>query len=89
MESHKRTLMKTATWRVVATGITACVAYFLTGQIRIAASIGLLDMVLKLGAYFAHERLWLRTSYGRPKSPEYQIQGRGVNHAYCGYARGR
>jgi hypothetical protein len=32
-----------------------------------------LDVVLKIGAYFIHERLWDRIQFGRPKPPEYEI----------------
>jgi uncharacterized membrane protein len=30
-------------------------------------------MVLKIGLYFLHERLWNHISFGRSKRPEYEI----------------
>jgi hypothetical protein len=30
-------------------------------------------MLLKIGLYFLHERLWNYIPYGRPKRPEYEI----------------
>lgn len=34
-----------------------------------------MDMVLKIGAYFVHERLWNHITFGRgpEKAPEYEI----------------
>jgi len=30
-------------------------------------------MVLKIGAYFVHERIWNHIEFGRGKPPEYEI----------------
>jgi uncharacterized membrane protein len=57
----------------VATFITATVAWVVTGKLHFAATIGVADMVIKLGAYYAHERLWNRLAFGRIRSPEYEI----------------
>ena len=73
MESHYRSIVKTITWRVLATAITFSVAFILTGELEKAAEIGILDTLIKLGAYYSHERVWNRLSFGKPKPPEYQI----------------
>lgn len=73
MESHKRSLAKSLSWRFVATLITACVAYWITGEATFAVEIGLLDTSIKFFVYYAHERAWLRVKYGQPKKPDYQI----------------
>jgi len=56
----KRSLWKTITWRLIATVITMGATLVLTGRVDLAASVGVLDAVLKLGAYFLHERAWDR-----------------------------
>lgn len=76
METHARSIVKTLSWRFIATIITSLVALALTGEIRIALEIGLLDTTIKLAAYYGHERIWLRMPFGKPKGgppPEYQI----------------
>jgi uncharacterized membrane protein len=65
--------MKAVTWRAGGTVVTGVVAWVFTGKLEVAAGIGLLDMVLKLGAFYAHERLWNRINYGKQRPPEYQI----------------
>ena len=73
MESHKRSIVKALSWRFLATTITTSVAWAITGQIGFAATIGLVDTVIKLGVYYIHERAWIRVRFGRVRSPEYQI----------------
>lgn len=69
-ESHSRTLFKAISWRIVAFLITAIVTWIVTGQLTLAASIGLIDTAIKIGAYYFHERLWMRIPYGQP---DYEI----------------
>jgi uncharacterized membrane protein len=73
MESHRRSIVKALSWRVVALLITTLVAGTITGSLRFAAIIGGTDTAIKLAAYYFHERLWNRLSYGRVPGPEYQI----------------
>jgi uncharacterized membrane protein len=53
--------------------VTVVVAWLVTGKLELAAQIGLLDTVVKIGAFYAHERLWNRLSFGKVKQPDYQI----------------
>ena len=73
MESYRRSVVKALSYRVIGTFATTLVALTVTGQMQYALTIGLLDSVAKTGLYVAHERLWNRISFGRPKAPEYQI----------------
>ena len=72
-ESHARSILKAATWRAGGLCLTVAVAWAVTGRADLAASIGLADTVLKLGAYYVHERAWLKVRFGRPRSPDYEI----------------
>jgi len=73
VESHKRSIVKTLTWRVIATLVTMSVAWVILGQVTHALEIGLLDTAIKLGAYYGHERIWDRVTIGRDRAPEYSI----------------
>ena len=53
--------------------MTFAVAWLMTGRFELAAQIGLLDTAVKLGAFYAHERVWNRLNFGKEKPPEYQI----------------
>lgn len=72
METHIRSIAKAITWRLGGTIVTFVVAWILTRKFELAAQIGILDTVIKLGAFYVHERMWNRLSFGK-KQPEYYI----------------
>jgi len=57
--SHLLSLAKAFSWRIVATLTTALIAYVITGEMDTALWIGGIEFFLKIGIYYAHERLWL------------------------------
>ena len=68
MESRRRSLVKALSWRLVALTITTLVAYVLFQDAKVAASVGLIDSLVKILAYYAHERAWQHVSFGRKAS---------------------
>ncbi len=73
METPKRSIAKTISWRVVATIITGGVTYFLTGRLDFAVTVGLADTGVKFFSYYAHERIWTRILYGKVRPLDYEI----------------
>lgn len=73
METPKRSIAKTISWRVVATLITGVVTYLLTGRLDFAVTVGLADTLVKFFLYYAHERMWTRILYGKVRPLEYEI----------------
>jgi len=73
MESHLRSILKGITWRLGGTTVTFVVAWLITGNINIAAKIGVIETVMKIGVFYIHERVWNRINIGKEKRPEYQI----------------
>ncbi len=57
-ESHLRSLLKATSWRVLATLTTGLIAYFITGEVDTAVTIGSIEFVLKFAIYYGHERVW-------------------------------
>ncbi len=74
MESRRRSIAKTFSWRFIATIVTMSVTYFITtsgsslGKGTTALVVGLLDTSIKFGIYFFHERAWNKVNYGRETS---------------------
>ena len=74
VESHSRSIAKAVSYRILGSTTTALIFYFLTGKGSLSLGAGVLDMVLKIGAYFIHERIWNHINFGRTtKAPEYEI----------------
>lgn len=64
-ESKTRSVVKTISWRFLATLITMLIVYIITGELKIAAIIGSLEVVLKIVFYYFHERFWDKIKLGR------------------------
>ena len=65
METHKRTLAKTITFRIIATITTVILVLTFTGDYALAGIIGVLDVISKLVIYYLHERVWHKVRWGR------------------------
>lgn len=73
MESHARSIIKALSWRIIATVVTFLVAWLFTGTVDLAMKIGIVDTLIKLAAYYFHERAWIRLNFGKLRQPDYQI----------------
>ncbi len=57
-ESHLRTILKTISWRIIATTTTVTIAYFVFGDISNALKVGGIEFFAKMVIYYLHERAW-------------------------------
>jgi uncharacterized membrane protein len=72
-ESNARSFAKAVSYRVLGSAGTALVVYAFSGNLPLSAGVGALDIFLKIGLYFLHERIWNHIPFGRPKRPEFEI----------------
>jgi uncharacterized membrane protein len=73
MDTHRRSIAKALSWRITAFLITFIVVFLVTGQTDTAVGIGVVDSLIKIVVYYAHERMWFRIPFGRGKPLEYEI----------------
>ena len=52
-------LLKTVSYRVVATATTVAIAYYLGMSLQISSLLGLSELIVKPILYFLHELCWL------------------------------
>lgn len=57
-ESHLRSVLKGLTWRIFGTASTIFIAYFITGKIGLAMTVGGIEFLGKILLYYLHERIW-------------------------------
>jgi uncharacterized membrane protein len=55
-----RAIWKTLTWRLVGSTSTFLISYVVTGQMFIATSIAVAQMIANTILYYIHERAWDR-----------------------------
>ena len=64
-ERPVRSIVKSISWRIVGTLDTILISWFVTGTLRLAFSIGLIELVTKMVLYFFHERIWNKINWGK------------------------
>lgn len=63
-ESHARSILKGITWRIIASATTMMVVYVITGDLTLMASVGAVDILVKVFFYYLHERSWGKVKWG-------------------------
>ena len=64
-DSSKRSVVKTFTWRFLATFTTFIISWVITGNIYMGLGIASIEFWAKLVLYYYHERLWNRIQWGK------------------------
>jgi adenylylsulfate kinase len=77
-ETNKRSIAKGISWRVIATTTTIIIVYFFFNRLDLAIVAGLIETVLKVGFYWAHERAWFKVKWGRKKIEPFNLWFTGL-----------
>jgi uncharacterized membrane protein len=64
IESRKRHIGKTITWRFIGTIDTMILAWAITGNPLTGLKIGFAEVITKMLFYYLHERVWYRINFG-------------------------
>jgi len=64
-DSHKRTLIKTITYKLWIFTIGTLTKWAVVGDFITALSIGITKNLITAVIYYIHERLWLKSSWGK------------------------
>ncbi len=70
VDKHSRSLLKAISWRAAGTLDTIFVSFIVTGRIKLAVSIGFVELFTKVGLFYLHERVWNRIPLGRAQPVE-------------------
>jgi adenylylsulfate kinase len=65
VEQKRRSIVKTIAWRIWATLTTIALVFLFVGEVKIALTIGLVEVFVKMVMYFLHERWWNNIRYGK------------------------
>lgn len=63
-ETKLRSILKTLSWRFLATLTTTLLVLMMTDTWAVALSVGGMEVLGKLLLYYLHERAWQRFSWG-------------------------
>ena len=62
--NKKRSLVKTLSWRTIATTDTIIIARLITGSWTVGFGIASIEVVTKMALYYLHERGWSALDWG-------------------------
>ena len=57
---NKRHLAKAVTWRIIASTVTAMIAWAFGLPPKVIGAVFVVDLILKFVLYYWHERLWYK-----------------------------
>jgi uncharacterized membrane protein len=69
-DKHYRSVLKAISWRATGTVDTILISWLITREVKLALSIGFVELFTKIFLYYVHERVWNRLSFGRVKGRE-------------------
>ncbi|MBU2995125.1 DUF2061 domain-containing protein [Cellulophaga baltica] len=64
-EDPRRSIVKSISWRVIGTIDTVIISWIVTGTLKLAFSIGIVELFTKMILYFFHERMWNKIKWGK------------------------
>ena len=77
-DTNTRSIAKGISWRVVATTTTIIIVYVFFGRLDLAIAAGMIETVLKVMLYWAHERAWQRVRWGRKRIDPFNLWFTGL-----------
>jgi len=77
-ETNKRSIVKGISWRVVATTTTILIVYFFFGRLDLAIITGIIETILKVALYWAHERIWMKIRWGKKRIEPFNLWFTGL-----------
>ena len=69
-EKPYRSFVKALSWRATGTADTILISFLITGEAKMAFSIGFIELFTKIFLYYVHERIWNKLDFGRMKEKD-------------------
>jgi len=77
-ETNRRSIVKGISWRVLATTTTIIIVYVFFGRLDLAIAAGMIETVLKVVLYWAHERAWFKIRWGKKRVEPFNLWFTGL-----------
>lgn len=77
-DTNKRSIVKGISWRLVATTTTIIIVFLFFGRLDLAIATGILESILKIALYWAHERAWFKIRWGRKRIEPFNLWFTGL-----------
>ena len=75
IDSKKRSLIKSISWRLIGFFILGSIAYFITGSLKQTSLVTIIYQAFMIVLYMIHERAWNGVTWGKTKGLFIQMTG--------------
>ncbi len=75
-ETHSRSFVKAASWRLLGSIDTFLLSWFFTGNAKAAGAIASTEVITKIALYYFHERFWSSIRWGAARAPDDTVETR-------------
>jgi uncharacterized membrane protein len=65
MDTTKRSIAKTISWRITGSLSTFLISYAILGSFAVSGTIALIQLTFNTLLYFVHERVWNKITWGQ------------------------
>ena len=63
LDSLRKSIVKAISWRFLTSLIIFATVYLFTNETMLSVNVTIIDIILKLILYYAHERAWMRVHF--------------------------
>lgn len=67
IDNQLRSICKTISWRLTGSVSTFLITFLILGNLSIAGSIAIIQIIVNTILYYVHERIWNRVTFGRQR----------------------
>ena len=64
-DKHIRSIAKSLSWRICGSILTSIIVFTFTGKWTLSFTVGAADFILKILAFYFHERMWFIIKWGK------------------------
>ena len=65
VETNRRSLIKTISWRITGSSATFLIAYLISGDLNVSGTIAVIQLTANTILYYVHERVWNKIKWGK------------------------
>ncbi|MCK5706715.1 MAG: DUF2061 domain-containing protein [Candidatus Aureabacteria bacterium] len=68
-ESHKRSVIKSVSYRLIGSLATMLIVFAFTRKFALSLGVGIFELLAKIACFYIHERIWSRIKWGKLEHP--------------------
>ena len=68
-ESHKRSVIKSISYRLLGSLATMLIVFAFTRQFVLSLGVGIFELFAKIVCFYIHERVWAKIKWGKLEHP--------------------